>query len=314
MVKVLIPQTVTDIPSFTDCHMVTFNPSAPIPQEHRDADAIVIWDVPADRIAQLPTELPHVRLVQTLTAGTDVVEKAGFGEDVAICSGRGLHDETVAEHSLALILAAARSVNLLVRAQIGHRWANELGGNLPEPYPGRFTTLKNAHVVIWGYGSIGRTLGDYLLNLGAKVTGIATSTRVENGVAVKTVESLPSILPSADVLVMILPDTPNTVKALNADILEALPHHAWLINVGRGRTVDHDALVDSLREGTLGGAALDVTDPEPLPVDSPLWDMPNVMITPHAAGGRPRGVKELLEDNIRALIEDSPLRNTVTRI
>jgi len=121
------------------------------------------------------------------------------------------------------------------------------------------------------------------------------------------------VLPTADVLVNILPTAASTDRALDARRLALLPRTAWLVNVGRGSTVDEDALVDALRGGGLAGAALDVTRTEPLPVDSPLWDLPNVLITPHAAGGRPLGAAALIIANAQALRRSEPLTNVVDR-
>jgi phosphoglycerate dehydrogenase-like enzyme len=118
-------------------------------------------------------------------------------------------------------------------------------------------------------------------------------------------------LAQTDVLIMILPSTPATRGALDADTLAALPAHAWVVNVGRGDAVDEPALMDALRGGRIGGAALDVTSIEPLPADSPLWDTPNLIITPHAAGGRPLGALDLLAENVNALLAGRPLRNVV---
>ena len=112
---------------------------------------------------------------------------------------------------------------------------------------------------------------------------------------------------------MILPSLPSTQKILDAKRLSLLPRHAWLVNVGRGATVDEDALVAALRDGALAGAALDVFAAEPLPSDSPLWTLPQVIISPHAAGGRPMGAESLFEENLRRLQGGRPLRNLVER-
>jgi phosphoglycerate dehydrogenase-like enzyme len=112
---------------------------------------------------------------------------------------------------------------------------------------------------------------------------------------------------------MILPSTPTTRGVLNADTLAALPRHAWVINVGRGDAVDEPALVAALEAGEIGGAALDVTVAEPLPADSPLWDAPNLILTPHAAGGRPLGGQDLLAENLGNLLAGRPLRHLVVR-
>jgi phosphoglycerate dehydrogenase-like enzyme len=115
------------------------------------------------------------------------------------------------------------------------------------------------------------------------------------------------------VLVMILPSAADTRDALNAELLALLPSRAWLVNVGRGTTVDEDALADALRANSIAGAALDVFRTEPLPASSPLWDLPNVIITPHTAGGRPRAAAALFTENLAAYRAGRPLRNEITR-
>lgn len=285
----------------------------PIPDEHTDAEALVVWGNPAGRLRDLAGRLTRVRWVQTLAAGPDAVLAAGFGPDVLITGGTGLHDLTVAEHTLALVLAAARRLNLLVRAQVGHRWAGELGGLQPVRETGTFRTLRDAHVVIWGFGGIAATLAPHLRALGARVTGVARHPGERHGFPVVTADSFPRLLPGADVLINILPATASTERALGAAVLALLPAHAWVINVGRGATLDEDALLAALRAGRLGGAALDVFETEPLPPSSGLWDEPNVIITPHAAGGRPLGAADLIRDNLDAVLAGRPPRNIVHR-
>ena len=119
--------------------------------------------------------------------------------------------------------------------------------------------------------------------------------------------------PGTDVLIGILPATPATRRVLGAAVFARLPRHAWVVNVGRGATLDEDALLTAVREGRLAGAALDVFETEPLPAESPLWSEPRIIITPHAAGGRPVGADTLLTDNIGAFVRDEPLRNLVAR-
>jgi len=309
--KLLVPDLVPFPAVIEGVQVVIFDPAAPIPGEHADAEALVVWGMPNERIFDAARRLPRLRWVQGLAAGSDVLLTAGFADAATITGGRSLHDAPVAEHALALTLAAARRLHTLVRAQLGHRWAGELGGFQPEPSPGVFTTLRGARVVVWGFGGIARTLAPHLRALGAHVTGVATTARTEDGVEVVTPAALPELLARTDVVIMVLPATAETTVALGARLLAALPAHAWVINVGRGATVDEDALVDALRSGSIAGAALDVTATEPLPVASPLWDLPNVIITPHAAGGRPLGAAALIEHNARALLAGEPLRNLV---
>ena len=285
----------------------------PIAGEHTDAEALVVWGNPADQLRDTATRLTRLTWVQTLAAGPDAVLAAGFAPPVVITAGSTLHDTTVAEHTLALILAAARRLNLLVRAQVGHRWAGELGGLQPIAPTDSFRTLRGANVTIWGFGGIAATLAPHLAALGATITGVAHRAGERHGFPVIAVDQLPTVLPETDVLVNILPATPETDRIVNADILARLPAHAWLINVGRGATVDEAAVLAAVRQGRIGGAALDVFATEPLPDDSGLWDEPNIIITPHAAGGRPIGAADLVTANLAALRAGRPLKYVVTR-
>jgi phosphoglycerate dehydrogenase-like enzyme len=311
-ITVLLPTTVSMPDTVPDgTRYVPYDPSVPLPEEHLDAEVLAVWGNPDAQLADAARRLRKLRLVQLFSAGSDNAARAGFDSGVVIASGRGLHDRPVAEHTLALVLAAARRLHRAFAAQRDHEWATDIGGLQPEPSPGVFSTLRGARVTIWGYGSIGRTLEPHLTALGATVTGAARSARQEGHVAVLDESHLVEHLPQTDVLIMILPSTPATRGALDAEKLAALPAHAWVVNVGRGDTVDEPALMDALRRGGIAGAALDVTSVEPLPADSPLWDTPNLIITPHAAGGRPLGALDLLAENLAALQADRPLRNVV---
>ena len=310
--KLLLPDSVELDPLLPPgVHAVRYAVGRPIPGEHTDAEALVVWGNPGHQLRDSAARLPDLRWVQTLAAGPDAVLDAGFPPGLLITSGAGLHDRTVAEHTLTLVLAAARRVHLLVRAQIGHRWAAEWGGVQPIREPGSFRTLRDAHVVIWGFGGIAATLAPLLAALGARVTGVARTAGTRRGFPIVTADDFPEVLPTADVLINILPATPDTTHALGAAVLSLLPGHAWVVNVGRGSTLDEAALLAAIRTGKLGGAALDVTETEPLPPESGLWDEPNVIISPHAAGGRPLGADELVSENLAALLDGRPMRNVV---
>jgi phosphoglycerate dehydrogenase-like enzyme len=310
--KLLLPDSVDldlDLPD--DVTAVRYAIDRPVPDQHVDAEVIVVWGNPLDQLRDAARRLANLRWVQTLAAGPDVVLAAGFASGVVITAGRTLHDTTVAEHALALVLAAARRLNLLIRAQVGHRWAGELGGIQPVAPVNTFRTLRGARVALWGFGGIAATLAPLLTALGATVTGIARSAGNRHGFPVVAASDLADLFPRTDLLVMILPSTPETERALGAAQLALLPAHAWLVNVGRGSTVDEVALLDAVRSRRLAGAALDVFDIEPLPPDSDLWDEPNVIISPHAAGGRPIGAAELVTANLAALRAGVPLRHVV---
>ncbi len=311
-VKILLPGTLPLAPVLPEgVTAVGYMPRAPIPVQHRDAEAIVLWGGSGRWQAEAAQDLPHLRWVQTLSAGSEVTEKAGFTADATITSGLGLHDVTVAEHALALILAAARRLDTAVRAVDEHRWAKELSINQPLDNATSFTIVRGSRIVIWGFGGVGQRLAGDLQALGVEVIGVARSAGERGGFPVITADDLPAALETADVLVNILPGSPETAGAVNADLLAHLPAKAWLINVGRGVTVDEQALAAALRAGTLAGAALDVTTVEPLPEQSELWNAPNLILTPHSAGGRPLGADELIEFNLAALLAGTPLRNVV---
>jgi phosphoglycerate dehydrogenase-like enzyme len=312
--KLLLPDSLPLAPAVPEgVETVPYDTSAPVPDEHLDAEALVVWGSSTDDIRAVADRMPKLRWVQSLAAGPDSVLAAGFPDDVVITSGSGLHDRPVTEHALALILALVRRLPAASRAQAEHRWADELGGLQPLHPEGAVTTLLGARVLIWGFGAIGQTLAPFLEQLGARVRGVARSAGERAGFAVIAEEDMQRELGQTDVLVMILPSTPATTHALDADRLAALPAHAYVVNVGRGSTVDEPALVAALSGGRIAGAALDVTDIEPLPADSPLWDAPNLLLTPHAAGGRPVGADELISGNLAALLDGRDLRNVVER-
>ncbi|SDD49652.1 Phosphoglycerate dehydrogenase [Geodermatophilus telluris] len=312
--KILLPDSMPLDPALPDgVEAVTYPVADPVPEEHRDAEVLVVWGNAAADLRAVAGRMPRLRWVQTLAAGPDVVLAAGFPDDVVVTSGAGLHDGPVVEHAVALVLALLRRLPAALAAQAEHRWARELGGLQPLHPEGAVTTLIGARVLVWGFGSIGQTLAPVLRSLGAEVRGVARSAGERGGFPVVAEDALAGELSRTDVLVMILPSTPDTARALDAGRLAALPPHALVVNVGRGSTVDEPALVAALTEGRIGGAALDVTDVEPLPADSPLWDAPGLLLTPHAAGGRPVGADELLAANLAAFVAGRELRNVVPR-
>ena len=312
--KLLLPDSVPLDPALPEgVEAVHYDATAPVPDEHLDAEALVVWGNAPGDLRAVAGRMPRLRWVQTLAAGPDVVLGAGFPDDVVVTSGVGLHDRPVTEHTLALVLALLRRLPEAIAAQAEHRWAGELGGLQPLHPDGRVTTLLGARVLVWGFGNIGQNLAPLLQALGAQVTGVGRSTGERAGFPVVAQDQLEAELGQTDVLVMILPATEATTHALDAARLAALPRHAFVVNVGRGTTVDEPALVAALTEGIVAGAALDVTEVEPLPADSPLWDAPNLLLTPHAAGGRPVGGDELVGTNLAALLAGRELRNVVAR-
>ena len=185
-----------------------------------------------------------------------------------------------AQHALAMILAVARQLLPAYRDQVTDRsW------HYTER---RYNSilLTGRTVLLLGYGAIGRRLADLLAPFGMKIYAVRRQVRSERGLTIIPEEQLTAVLPTADHVVNLLPENDSTRNYVNARRLAAFKPGACFYNVGRGATVDQRALVDALQSGRLGAAYLDVTDPEPLPPDHPLWSAPNCYITPHTAGGR----------------------------
>lgn len=281
-----------------------------IPEDLVDAEILITWCNSPENLKDAHQRMKNVRWIQSLAAGPNDVLNAGFDSKI-VTNGSGCHDSTVAEHTTGLLLCAARRFHDMRDSQLQGKWPGHLGGPQPDKPAGKFTTLHEANILIWGFGNIAKMLVPTLKSLGANVQGIARSSGVRNGVEIFSEDKLAELLPKTDALVMILPGSDSTKHALNKGRLQQLPNHAWVINVGRGTTVDEEALADALTNGTIGGAALDVFDKEPLPEGSRLWKTPNTVISPHAAGGRPRGAEALIADNLRRFIAGQPLRNTM---
>jgi phosphoglycerate dehydrogenase-like enzyme len=309
--KILIPDTIELGTPPSGFEVVRYPVSQPLAAENDDADVLVVWQNPASWLADAASRLRQLRLVQTLAAGPDAVLAAGFRAEAQISSGRSLHDATVAEHALALTLACTRRLDRLRDAQREHRWDTAYIAAQESVSEGHRFTLHGAAVTIWGFGSIAATLAPMLSLLGADVVGVAGSPGERSGFRVIGASSLDSRLAETDVLISVLPATPQTSGAFNAARMSALKYGARFVNIGRGSTVDETALLAALESGQISCAALDVFVTEPLPHDSPLWDAPNLLLTPHVAGNRPRGAAELVWDNVQALGAHTPLRNVV---
>ncbi|KAI1308601.1 D-isomer specific 2-hydroxyacid dehydrogenase [Xylaria venustula] len=282
-----------------------------IPEDLIDAEVLVTWTNSAENLRDAAQRMKNLRWIQSLAAGPNDVLSAGFPSSVIVTTGSGLHDRTVAEHTLGLLLTAARRFDEMRDYQVQGKWAGHLGGPQPDRPKDRFTTLRDANVLIWGYGNIAKTLAPSLKGLGATVRGVARSAGVRDGTQIYAEDSLSELLPQTDALVMILPGSESTKNALNAERLKLLPKHAWVVNVGRGTSIDEDALADALDKGEIGGAALDVFVKEPLPSESRLYRTKNTIISPHAAGGRPQDAEALIAYNLRRLLAGQELKNVI---
>ncbi|MFF5370836.1 2-hydroxyacid dehydrogenase [Streptomyces sp. NPDC013187] len=249
--------------------------------------------------------MSNVRVVQTLSAGIDHVEP-GLGQlpgGVRLCNARGVHEASTGELTLALILASLRGIPDFVRAQDRGEW---LGGFRP--------ALADRNVLIVGYGSIGEAIEDRLVPFEvARVARVARSERTTARGPVHPLTDLPALLPEADVVILSTPLTEATRGLAGADFLSRMKDGALLVNVARGPVVDTKALLAELETGRIT-AALDVTDPEPLAREHPLWRAPGVLISPHVGGPTsaflPRA-KRLLVDQLNRYVNREPLRNVI---
>lgn len=266
----------------------------------READALVWLDKDVDALRRHLhddlrwVQLPDAGVERWLDAGVVAVGPTAF------TSARGCYGPQVAEHALALVLAMARR---LPECSALPAWPSS-----DKPWGG---SLRGATVVLVGAGDIGSNLLALLAPFGAHVIAVTRSGRDVPGASRSVaVRDLETALAVADVAVLAAPSTPETVGLLSASRLAALPVHAVLVNVGRGDLVDTHALVTALRSGRLAGAALDVTEPEPLPDGHPLWSEPHALITPHVANPPHLKIAALaarVRDNTERLAAGDPL-------
>jgi phosphoglycerate dehydrogenase-like enzyme len=285
-----------ELPTNVDVRLVPPEPE-PVP-DLADIELVV----PYVRIREPLLELlagggGRLQVIQTLSAGVDWLV-GRVPEHVMVCNARGVYDAPLAEWVVGAILAMERGLVQSRDAQARHAW------EAIEP-----PELSGRHVVILGLGSIGTAISDRLRPFGVEVIGVARTARD----GVRGLAELDAVLGDAEVVVNILPLTSETRGLLDARRLGLLPDGALLVNAGRGRTIETSALVAELRTGRLR-AALDVTDPEPLPPEHPLWGLPNVLISPHMAGDSPGSTTrafELAGDQVRRFAAGEPLINEV---
>jgi phosphoglycerate dehydrogenase-like enzyme len=264
------------------------------------------------QVYDLMRQSPSLQWVHIHSAGADrQIYQDLMAKGVQISTSSGANAQVVATVALAGLLALARKFPMLWAEQQARQWIPLLGQRMPRDLPGQTATIV-------GWGPIGQKLGSLLQALGMKVVAVRQklypNALVQEGVEQVSFEGLTTVLPRTDWLILACPLTPKTRQLVNAQVLAALPPGAHLINVARGEVVDQLALVLALQSGQLGGAFLDVFAHEPLPTDSPLWSMPQVMVTPHAAGhsdGNEARVSQLFLDNLRCWTQGLPLLNLV---
>jgi phosphoglycerate dehydrogenase-like enzyme len=268
-----------------------------LPDSADEVEVVVLpfW-VPPSRMAVL-AKLPRLKLIQLMSAGAEnVVPFVPSG--VTLCNARGVHDPAVAEWIVAVILAQVRQLPRFMAAQQAGTWD-----------PVRSEPLAGQTVLIVGYGSIGEAVERMLAPFDVTTERIARRPRP----GVMSMDDLPQALPRADIVILLVPVTPATTGLVDAKFLARMHDGALLVNAARGSIVDTAALLAELVSGRLR-AALDVTDPEPLPDGHPLWSAPGLLLTPHVAGAMttagPR-VMALVKDQLARYAAAEPLLNVV---
>jgi phosphoglycerate dehydrogenase-like enzyme len=248
---------------------------------------------------ELIAQMPSLQVVQLLTVGFDAVLDY-MPEHVTLCNAVGIHDAGTAELAVGLILASLRGIDDFARAMPRGEWIHE-----------RRTSLVDRKVLIIGAGGVGQAIAQRLNPFEVEITQVARSQRS----GVMDITELPSLLPKADIVVLAVPLTVTTERLVNDSFLSQMRDGALLVNVSRGGVVDTDALVQHAQQGRIR-AALDVTDPEPLSPEHPLWQIPGVLISPHVGGNTsaflPRA-RALVENQIARWRNGEPLAHVVQR-
>jgi phosphoglycerate dehydrogenase-like enzyme len=266
-----------------------------------EIEVVFAWNFDRPALLDVLPRAPRLRWIQSISAGVEEFARPVLAEHgVVLTSAAGVYDPGLAESVLGFLLAL--SARILEDARLA-----------PGSWPtGRTRLLRGTTALIVGAGSIGTETGRLLRAAGARVRGIARTPRPPDEVfeAIRGPDDLLEELADADHVVDVLPRTASTERMFDAAAFAAMKPTAFFVNIGRGATVDEPALVDALASGAIGGAALDVFQIEPLPADSPLWTMPNVLVSPHRAGDHqhwPRDVVALFVDNLRRYLAGEPL-------
>ncbi len=243
----------------------------------------------------LPVRAPNLRWIQVTNAGIDYLTRRGLHRiGVTISNARGIHGANMGEYVTMMALAFTKRVNVYVRAQARHEWSHA------EPRELAGTTMG-----IIGLGEIGKGVARYARAFGMRVVALRRTAAggevSEHADHVFGVAGLHDLLERSDFVTLALPWTSESHHLIDEAALRAMKPDAVLINISRGDIVDEQALIRALRDGWIGGAALDVFEQEPLPAESPLWDMENVLITPHMSGNTPRYFELVIELFCRSL-------------
>jgi phosphoglycerate dehydrogenase-like enzyme len=274
------------------------------------ARAEVLFDFDFTNLERLPALAPRVRWIQATSAGIgELLARTGLdATPIVFTTAAGVHAGALAEFCVMAMLVFVKELNRLKADQAAHRW---------ERYCAR--ELRGMTLGIIGLGHVGREVARLGHALGMRVIGTKRTASADGVPHVDSVlppDASGEVIRASDVLVLIVPQTSQTRRLLGEQELRSMKRGAILINIARGAIVDEGALITVLREGHLGGAALDVFENEPLPADSPLWDLPNVIVSPHSASTVPAEnarLADLFCENLRRYLDDKPLINVFDR-
>lgn len=274
------------------------------------ARAEVSFDFDYTNLERIPVLAPRLRWIQATSAGIgEMLVRTGLIDSpITFTTASGVHAGPLAEFCVMAMLAFVKDLGRLRTEQAAHRW---------ERYCAR--ELRGMTLGVIGLGHVGREVARMGDALGMQVIGTKRTIPADGVPHVERVlppERSGEVIREADVLVLIVPQTPGTKRLLGEAELRSMKRGAILVNIARGGVVDEPALVAALRDGHVGGAALDVFAKEPLPSDNPLWDLPNVIVSPHSAStvaAENARLTDLFCDNLRRYIERRPLRNLFER-
>ena len=275
-----------------------------VPAGIEEVDFYVVPYMSGPELSRLMAQMPSLKVAQSLSAGVETIRPL-VPDGVTLCNARGVHDASTAELAVALLLASLRGLPENVRAAERGEWA-----------PEQRQSLADRRVLIVGYGAVGAAVEARLAGFECEVRRVARRSRPAGGEGpeVASMEALTDLLPWAEVVVLTVPLTEATRGLVDAKFLAAMPDGSLLVNVARGQVVVTDDLVAETGSGRLR-AALDVTDPEPLPVDHPLWTTPGVLVVPHVGGATsaflPRALR-LVQEQLARFLAGRPLHNVIT--
>lgn len=272
----------------------------------READ-IILGNLPVGRLSQAA----HLKWLQLNSSGADAYAAEGaLAPEVILTNATGAYGLAISEHLLAATFFLKKKLGRYYINQKNREWKDE----------GQVTAIAGSRTLVLGLGSIGGDYARKMALLGSRVIGIRRTKAAcpDYLEEIGTFEDIDRFLPEADIVAMALPNTPQTYHIMNEERLSGMKRGSILLNVGRGTAIDQEALVKALKNGPLAGASIDVTDPEPLPADHPLWRCENLLLTPHIAGDYHLQetldqIVELFIDNLGRYARGKELRNPVDK-